>query len=424
MAEVMKSAPGPSDIREGNIPGTVEATNADLASWKNNFIGDTAKYKVTWTGSRWVLNGPNGETFLYVDSKGNLTPVDIEDYVAKIIKDATSSGGLEALRKSLYTKGFLSKKEYEAKDVNSFNNAIADAGRRFSTNVVQNFVNNPILSNTKVANLTKWLGGQTGAITAEDKDATGTYITSKEEAYQQLDEFYTDLIDDVATDAEKEEYYKLLIAEQKKAKVKTVVDDKGNKVVTGEALDEMDLYRIRSTVLKKRLAGTPLEKLTAGNGRIARDVSELKEYASDYGIKLSTQEAYDKVMTGMKPGGTLTTGRLDAQKNSIKNMAKAFYPNLGELIDSGVKPKDIASQFAYYKGQLLETPDNAYSIFDEDIQTALKNESGKGVMSVNQYQTLLRTSPKTKQKWLETKGAREEAADYALEILRSFGVMA
>jgi hypothetical protein len=105
-------------------------------------------------------------------------------------------------------------------------------------------------------------------------------------------------------------------------------------------------------------------------------------------------------------------------------MAKAFYPNLSELIDSGVMPKDIASQFAYYKGQLLETPDNAYSIFDEDIQTALKNESGKGVMSVNQYQTLLRTSPKTKQKWLETKGAREEAADYALEILRSFGVMA
>lgn len=420
MAEVMKSAPGPSDVAKG-IPGT---TYGDVASWRDNFIGDTAKYKVTWTGSRWVLNGKNGEVFLYVDKNGDATAIDIEDYVAKIIKDATSSGGLEALRKSLYTKGFLSKKEYEAKDVNSFNNAIADAGRRFSTNVVQNFVNNPILSNTKVANLTKWLGGQTGAITTEDKDATGTYITSKEEAYQQLDEFYTDLIDDVATDAEKEEYYNLLVAEQKKAKVKTVVDDKGNKVVTGEALDEMDLYRIRSTVLKKRLAGTPLEKLTAGNGRIARDVSELKEYASDYGIKLSTQEAYDKVMTGMKPAGTLTTGRLDAQKNSIKNMAKAFYPNLGELIDSGVKPKDIASQFAYYKGQLLETPDNAYSIFDEDIQAALKNEGGKGVMSVTQYQTSLRTSPKTKQKWLETKGAREEAADYALEILRSFGVMA
>ncbi len=47
-----------------------------------------------------------------------------------------------------------------------------------------------------------------------------------------------------------------------------------------------------------------------------------------------------------------------------------------------------------------------------------------GVMSINDYERLLRTSPKTKPIWLKSPGAREEASGYALEILRTFGLMA
>jgi hypothetical protein len=176
-------------------------------------------------------------------------------------------------------------------------------------------------------------------------------------------------------------------------------------------------------VLTSAVRGIPIENIINGNGKIAQDVSELKVYASDFGINLDTKQALEKVISGLKPGGSLTTGNLDAQKKSIKEMSKAFYGKLAPLIDQGVKVSDISSQFAYYKSQMLEIPDSSISIFDEDIQQALKNEGGDGVMTITDYRKLLRTNPKTKPVFLKTKSAREEAAGYANEILRSFGLM-
>lgn len=430
---VLKSAPGPTEVAAG-IPGTRPPTppaqsasveETDLQSWKNKFFGANPEYKLTAKGSLWYVGDINGEEVLgYVDKLGNITFVNLTDYVKKITADAASSKTTESLRASLYQKGYLSKTQYDSKDAAAFNNAIADAGRSFTVNTVQNFITNPIPSNTKVLQLNKWLGTKPTTVKADDGKGTATYLSTKEQAAQEIDEFFMDLLGETATDVEKEEYYNLLIAEQKKAKTTTTIDAAGNKVVTGEPLNEMDLYRIRAKVMEKRLANTPLENLAKGNGRIAQDVTELKEYAASYGVKLDTKQAYDQVMSGMKPGGTLTTGKLDAQKQAIKNMSKAFYTNLSGLIDSGVKPGDIANQFAYFKGALLETPDNTFNIFDEDIQDALRNNGKEGVMSISEYQTLLRTNPKTKQKWLETKGAREDASNYALSILRSFGLMA
>jgi kynurenine formamidase len=68
-------------------------------------------------------------------------------------------------------------------------------------------------------------------------------------------------------------------------------------------------------------------------------------------------------------------------------------------------------------------PDNAVSVFDEDIQAALKNDGKDGVMTITDYQKYLRTNPKTKPQWLKTKGAKEEAAGYANEILKTFGLI-
>jgi hypothetical protein len=194
-------------------------------------------------------------------------------------------------------------------------------------------------------------------------------------------------------------------------------------------LTEEDYYRIKASILKPSVVGTPLEKITEGTGKIAQSVTTLKEYASAYGVARTTQDILNDVLDGMTVGGTLTTGQLDQQKAKIRTLSKARYSNISNLIDEGVKVSDIANQFAYYKGRLLEIPDNAVSIFDEDIQAALDNKdaSGKtqgGVMSLVDYQKLLRTNPKTKPLWLKTTAAREEASGYALDILRMFGVMA
>jgi hypothetical protein len=105
-------------------------------------------------------------------------------------------------------------------------------------------------------------------------------------------------------------------------------------------------------------------------------------------------------------------------------MSKAFYSNLAPMIDAGVKVADIASQFAQYKGKVLELPDEAIDVFDEDIQTALTNRdaTGKqqnGVMNLTDFQIKLRKDPR----WSKTSNAREEASSYANSILRSFGLV-
>jgi hypothetical protein len=240
---------------------------------------------------------------------------------------------------------------------------------------------------------------------------------------QDINEFFVEYLGRNATEAEKTDYYNKVNAEEKKA-VRTRKVSGGKVVETGERLDATDYYRIRASVLAPVVKGTEIEQVTKGNGKIAQDIDELKTFASDYGIKLDTKQALDRVLGGLKPGGSLTTGRLDAQKTALKEMSKVFYGKLAPLIDQGVKISDIAGQFAYYKGQILEMPDNAVSVFDEDIQAALKNEGKEGVMTLTDYQKYLRTNPKTKSQWLKTKGAKEEAAGYANEILKSFGLMA
>ena len=252
---------------------------------------------------------------------------------------------------------------------------------------------------------------------------SGINLTTRMDTNQDINEFFMEYLGRNATEAEKTDYYNKVNAEEKKA-VRTVKVVGGKQVSTGEQLDATDYYRIRASVLAPVVKGTAIEEVTKGNGKIAQDVAELKAFATDYGIKLDTKQALDRIVGGLKPGGSLTTGKLDSEKTAIREMSKAFYGKLTPLIDQGVKISDIASQFAYYKGQILEMPDSAVSVFDEDIQAALKNEGGDGVMTITDYQKFLRTNPKTKQQWLKTKGAKEEAAGYATEILKSFGLMA
>jgi hypothetical protein len=121
----------------------------------------------------------------------------------------------------------------------------------------------------------------------------------------------------------------------------------------------------------------------------------------------------------MKPGATLTTGSLDQQKQSIKTMSKAVYSNLSQSIDDGMDIKSIANQYAYYKGQILEMPDNSIDPFDPDVQAALRNDGKPGVMTYTDFQRRLKKDPR----WAKTKNAREEATGYANEILKSFGLM-
>jgi hypothetical protein len=334
-------------------------------------------------------------------------------------KNAASGGGVEPLRKKLYELDFISKPDYIRKDEAALNNGIIDAANAHTMEQVQKYTLNPGQNKYEFTPFSGWLNTKKSGLTP-DKPPIDTEVqkTDKLNTDQDIDAFVLDMVGRNASPEEKNLYYKLVSDEQAKAKRKGTV--KGTtQTTTGEFLNEDDYFRIAASVIEPTLKGTPLEGIGKLGGKVAKQVSDIKGYAADYGVKIDSKQALDYVLGGLKSGGSLSTGAIDTQKNTIRELSKAFYSNLAPLIDNGVKISDISKQFGAYKGKILELPDEAVDIFDEDIQQALRNDGKPGVMSLTDYQIKLRNDPR----WSKTQNAREEAAGYAQSILKSFGLI-
>ena len=354
------------------------------------------------------------QRFLYVTPDGkNFSVVDRNQIVAAIKKEYKD---IELLRTSLYRKGKLTEKDYVTKSDSGLTEAIIETANEQSKEIVDSLFATGGIEG-KFTNITNWLNARPDYAGGGGPRDRAQEIT-KLDAKQMIDAFTIDMLGREATPAEEKDFFERVTKEMKKAVVKqrTV----GGKVVeSGSLLNEEDYSRIMADTIEPAVRGTPLEAIASGTGAIAQNISSLKSYAANYGIKLSTQEALDDVLGGLKPGGTLSTGKLDQQQQKIRNMAKSFYTNLGDSIDNGVSIKNLSSQFANLKSQVLEVPSESLDAFDKDIQMALRNNGKPGVMSTTEFEVLLRNKPE----WGKTKNARNEAAGYANDILKMFGLV-
>ena len=354
------------------------------------------------------------QRFIYVSpDEKDFAIANIDQIITKYKKDF--GGNMETLRTSLFRKGFLSEKDYVTKSSANLNAAIIDAANEQSIELAEAMLYDPNNTGTLKA-INNWLNARPDYATGGPTDRA--QAITRVDANQMLDAFTMDMLSREATPAERKDFYDRVSAEMKKAVVKQRTS--GSKVVTsGSLLDEQDYQRLLSETIKPAVRGTNLEALASGTGTIAQGITSLKNYAASYGIKLSTQEALDDVMGGMVVGGTLTTGKLEQQQQKIRNMSKAFYGNLSDSIDAGVSIKNIASQFANLKGQILEVNPEAIDVFDKDIQAALRNNGKAGVMTQTDFELLLRNKPE----WSKTKNARDEAAGYANDVLKMMGLV-
>lgn len=169
------------------------------------------------------------------------------------------------------------------------------------------------------------------------------------------------------------------------------------------------LYKLLGNVVKK----TPYETLVKNGGKAIQDAADLTKYAAAFGYKITTKDAVDRIIAADAAGSDI-----NAEKEKIKQATIARYGHLAKAIEAGSTLKDIANQYIYYKSQLMETPADAITLDDADIQAAL--DAGGKLMSTNDFQIRLRKNPL----WGKTKNAREEAASYANSILKSFGLSA
>jgi len=354
------------------------------------------------------------QRFLYVTPDGkNFAVLDYNGVVREVKKEFKN---IEALRTSLYRKGMLSEKDYVTKSDSGLSDAILEAANEQSKEIVDALTLNDNFE-AKFTSMTNWLNTRPDYVGGQGPSQRGQEIT-KLDARQMIDAFTVQMLGREATPAEQKDFFERVSSEMKKAVVKRkTVGDKS--IESGSFLDQEDYARIMAETIKPAIRGTPLEAIASGNGAIAQSITTLKTYAANYGIKLSTQEALDEVVGGLEPGGSLTTGKFNQQQQKIRNMAKSFYTNLGDSIDNGVSIKNLANQFANVKSQLLEVPLESVDVFDKDIQTALRNNGKPGVMSTTEFDVLLRNKPE----WGKTKNARDEAAKYANDILKMFGVV-
>lgn len=370
---------------------------------------------------RWQLvqrtaEGNVNPTFFVVKPGGRDFSITTASAMVKYYKDqAQASGGVNKLRAALNAKGFLKDEDFQARDEAAFNNAIVEAAMSHSIEQSQRYT---IEGQIAFDTFDSWLSKRSATGNGGQPDAQRE-ISDKLNAFQDLDSFTMDMLGRKATSGEKADYYSKLVSEQKKAIRKTTVSG-GMATTTGETLNTEDVFRIMATVIEPSVKGTSLEDITSGGGLIATQIVDIKEYARDFGIQMSTKDALDKVLSGFKVGGSLDKRSIADLKTSVREMSKSFYANLSPQIDAGVTVKDIAKQYASEKAKVLELNEDAIDLFDNDIQDAVRNGGKAGVMSMTDYKVKLRNDPR----WSKTQNAREEAANYASQILRSFGLMA
>jgi len=385
----------------------------------NKLFGPAAPYQITFDQSgryRQIVKKEGDQTvqyFLYVYPDGNFDVVTGTQYVAQVKKDNPGKK-LDSIRESLYRGGFLEKTGYTTKDSNALTTAILRAGSTQSVEQVDSFL---IDKKTKLTPFFDWT---TSRPSAGIGGPTKTGVASTEaDAGERINIFMQQLLDRPATAEEKKAFFNKVKAAEKLAIV-TRKEVGGVDITSGSNLSEDDYRQIAFDTVKSSISKLTDEQIGTGTGALSQSISSLKEYGTQYGIQLSNREAFNQIMNGMVQGGTLSTGKLDSQQQAIKNMAKSFYPNLSQIIDNGGTVSAVADQFASKMSNILEIPAQSLNVFDKRIQKALTNNGKPGVMTLGDFEVLLRNEPE----WARTKNAKEEASSYATSILQSFGLMA
>lgn len=386
------------------------------------------------TGKMMVMNADKGEVFLYVGpSVESTTPrytsgpktsdtdvtfeTNFDKVRNKMISDAAKiPGGTDALFDKLLSNGLISPETYKKRDISAadFNAGLLYAVRKFTIETVDNYQLKGI---TTPVNFTDYLDRGLARTKPTSKTSYDMIVTKRQDAANDADQFFMANIGRNATKEEEDAYYKLLRDAEKKAIASTTTkyDAEGNQIgrtQTGELLSETDKTLLLGKVAGKAISGSDVSTLLSYGGKASQDVDSVLSYAKKYGVVLTKEQAINYVASNFKKGQDL-----EASKAKILQIAKSQpqYANIADKISDTVSVQDIAGNYMWQKSQILELSADSIDVFDKDIQDGLT-----GNMTMTDFNKKLRQNPM----WAKTKNAREEAANYATDILKSFGLMA
>ena len=372
------------------------------------------------------------EHFIYLgtkaDPKGNYNLNITSDYDKVrnlILTEAQSvSGGMDALFGVMYNAGLISKETFQKKDFSNqeFNKGLQYAVRNYSVNVIDDFT---VKGAKEAEGFLNYLGtGFQGSVGPTSRTTYDSVVTKRQDAAEEADRFFMSYLGRGANKQEEDAYYKMLRNSEKKNIVATTAkyDSEGKLLSssrTGELITETDRMFMLGKVAGAAIRGSNLEKVMTRGGQAADDINNIMTYAANYGVLVTQEDAMNYVANNLSKGKTL-----DSTKNKLLKLSKIKYRNIADLIDDEMSVTDVATDFITNYSALTGIPVNTVSVFNPVIQKALTNNGSQGVMTENDFNVLVKTDPESRGLWLQSPGAKDEAASYAYNILKTFGLIA
>ena len=161
-----------------------------------------------------------------------------------------------------------------------------------------------------------------------------------------------------------------------------------------------------------------LLKRASLGGRAAEVEGQLNTLAANYGVNLG-RDWHARQLERVMNGDDTVTG----VQERIKDLAMREYKAFADRIAAGETVADIADPYVQKMAGLLELNPHDVSIQSHLIQKALKQRTPDGkpaAMDLSDFENMVRNDPR----WQYTDQARAQVSDYAMEIGRSFGVIA
>lgn len=383
--------------------------------------GFGTKYTVVYDPSsktQYLADGQNNPAFVYTDSSNtvNITS-NFSEVQKKIIADAQGKpGGINNLFADLYEKNLISRETFNKKDLtaNDLGTAMVYLAQEYSKQTWGDYTYN---NKKEASNFFDWFDSVPKRNGTGDGNVTRRInITLRQDADKDINEFFIQTLGRTATQKEKEDYFTSLNKAEKSA-IETTRRSGSTLTTIGENLTETDKLFIKGKVAGSAIKGTDVDTILAAGGDVADNINTIISYASRNGLNWTKKEATAAVADAYRNGKTM-----DSIKSKIKNLSKFKYQNLAPLLNENddIDIYDLGQSYGALKSQILELGDAEYSVFDPDIQAALSNNGRPGLMTETEFRQILKKKPE----WRKTRNAREEAANYANDILRSFGLMA
>jgi hypothetical protein len=350
-----------------------------------------------------VVNPKTGKSIPDKDTKaGYFTSI---DKARNALLAVTPSTEIAKLKSNLINSGYL--KQSSVNDPVAYITALNDSIAKYSIDSVSIYQNNP--KGSKLPKFNDYLvNNKVGG--GGSKSTFYQVITTRADAKEKLNEYFTENLGFAPTPAQQDEYFnKLNLAENKSRQVNTTTS--AGIVQTGSVFSDTDRILIAAQVAQKSLKGLDVNKIIGSKtgSQLALDIDSLLETAGDYAIPYTAAQALRDLSIGLGQENNVAK-----QKARLMQTAQIIHPTLKDHFAAGGNVRQVANTVASWKSQKLgvAVPD---STKDKDVMAAINNPGG--MMSKPQFDMQMQG----KEEWGLTEEARDIASDFVRTIGRSFG---